>query len=357
MNKVLVVEDEKDVRENLTDILESEDFNVMSFPNAFAALENIESFNPDLIVSDISMPGMSGYEFLNQLREMFDVYIPVIFLSARTSREEVREGMNCGADDYITKPFSALELITAVNTRLKIRSDRKKNIEGFTSNLLRFVSHELRTPLVSILGYSDMMSGNLTEYREKDIREMIDLIKKSGSNLSEKIEKFLFFAEVETNLEISKQRFNEDNEVSYINETSSLMDMFDPEFLCERKNDLKFELANGTLKIKKEYFEFLINVLVKKAAKQTPPGNLIKLTGKKHSLHYKISVTSFAVELLKEELKRSDDTMSFNRHQIDYNSEKLEMIIINRIIKIYNINIKCNKENRRTISLYIPLME
>ena len=109
MAKILVVEDEDAIRDEVTDWLGFEGYDVNSVPNGRLALEAIRRDPPDLIVSDIAMPEMNGYDLLLTVRlETSLAQTPFIFLTAAVDREAVRKGMNLGADDYITKPFTNL---------------------------------------------------------------------------------------------------------------------------------------------------------------------------------------------------------------------------------------------------------
>jgi len=124
MTKLLIIEDAPEIRLDMVEALTYEGFDVVSAENGEIALELIHQNIPDLIISDIMMPKMDGYSVLESLRENIETAgIPIIFVTAKTSREELRRGMELGVDDYLTKPFTTDELLSAVNTRLK-RKDK-----------------------------------------------------------------------------------------------------------------------------------------------------------------------------------------------------------------------------------------
>lgn len=127
---VLVVEDNVDVRNEISTILELESFQVSIAENGKRALEILENIEPDIIISDIMMPEMNGIEFLENIRKTKRTQdIPFLFLSARSSRKDLREGMNLGAEDYITKPFAIEELIQSINARIQ-RFDELRSIHS-----------------------------------------------------------------------------------------------------------------------------------------------------------------------------------------------------------------------------------
>lgn len=119
MKKILLIEDDAVLRENTAELLELLNYQVNVASNGKIGVEKAKNQHPDLIVCDIMMPELDGYGVLEQLStDPETMHIPFIFLSAKTERQDVRKGMNLGADDYITKPFSEDELVSAIESRL-----------------------------------------------------------------------------------------------------------------------------------------------------------------------------------------------------------------------------------------------
>ncbi|MBW4576945.1 MAG: response regulator [Aphanothece sp. CMT-3BRIN-NPC111] len=120
MKNILVIEDELSVQEIILDILDAEDFSAIGAENGRRGIELAKEHIPDLIICDIMMPEMDGYEVLTHLRQdPLTATIPFIFLTAKADKADVRQGMNLGADDYLTKPFARSELIGAIASRLE----------------------------------------------------------------------------------------------------------------------------------------------------------------------------------------------------------------------------------------------
>jgi len=116
---ILIIEDDPSICSNMELILDMEGFDVRTAPDGVTGLARICEQRPDLILSDILMPEMDGHTLLELLKNEQDFAdIPFIFVSALGERADVRRGMSAGADDYLAKPFSADELITAVTVRL-----------------------------------------------------------------------------------------------------------------------------------------------------------------------------------------------------------------------------------------------
>lgn len=120
MVKILVIEDELEIRSNLLELLELEGYNVISADNGMTGLLGAIEHTPDLIICDVMMPELDGHNVLQALRqEPKTVGIPFIFLTALADKGDIRKGMVLGADDYLTKPFTRSEVLTAVESRLQ----------------------------------------------------------------------------------------------------------------------------------------------------------------------------------------------------------------------------------------------
>jgi CRP-like cAMP-binding protein len=140
MKRILLIEDNVDVRENTAEILTLANYHVITAQNGKEGVELAQQQNPDLIICDIMMPVLDGYGVLHMLSKNPETAtIPFIFLTAKAERSELRKGMEMGADDYITKPFDDIELLNAIESRLKrkdvLRKDFAKNIEGLNDFL------------------------------------------------------------------------------------------------------------------------------------------------------------------------------------------------------------------------------
>ncbi|MCP3931447.1 MAG: response regulator [Bacteroidetes bacterium] len=130
MKKILVIEDNSDVRENLEEILELSNYEVVSAENGKQGIQKAMKEKPDLILCDVMMPELDGYGVLHILSKKPNISdIPFIFLTAKSEKTDFRKGMNLGADDYITKPFDDVELLDAIEIRLRKSEKIKENLE------------------------------------------------------------------------------------------------------------------------------------------------------------------------------------------------------------------------------------
>jgi len=199
MSKLLIIEDEAQVRENIKEILELNGYTVLTAEGGLQALPLLKEHFPDLILCDVMMPGLSGHDVLSQVRQQDDIAaIPFVFLTAKADHRDLREGMNLGADDYLAKPFEAKDLLDAVRSRLDHRSTVQKvataqaeqnqtlnhaltksqrqmaetqKIADIKDELLGKISAELREPLSNInVAIQMLQRADSTDERDRYLR-------------------------------------------------------------------------------------------------------------------------------------------------------------------------------------------
>ncbi|HVO42420.1 MAG TPA: hybrid sensor histidine kinase/response regulator [Aggregatilineales bacterium] len=199
---VLVVEDNEDLRENAALVLKLEDYGVYTAADGQEALEMLlrGDCHPDLIVSDIAMPRMDGYQFFQAVHEMPDLkVVPFIFLSAFGTRGEIKLGKQMGADDYLVKPFDADEFKAAVKNKLQraheIREHEKGKLDDARRTMVQLLSHELRTPLTYVTGGFSLLADGIQQ-NSHEVEFSMGLIKSGTQRLNRLAEQVVQYAEL-----------------------------------------------------------------------------------------------------------------------------------------------------------------
>jgi PAS domain S-box-containing protein len=142
-SKVLLIEDDSDLLETTVEYLNDEGFTAMGAENGAQGIQMALQHVPDIIICDINMPGLSGYEVYNMLHQVnTTAVIPFIFLSAKSTRDDILAGLHLGADDYITKPFEFSDLIEVINRRI----DRRKRIANQHDENFKVLFENTRNP-------------------------------------------------------------------------------------------------------------------------------------------------------------------------------------------------------------------
>ena len=166
MKKILVIEDNLEVRENLAEILELSNYIVDIAVNGKEGVQKALSNPPDLILCDVMMPNLDGYGVVKILdSKPITSDIPFVFLTAKAEKSDMRKGMNLGADDYITKPFDDVELLDAIEMRLKKSERLKKSFDGTASGLHSFLNEAVNENVLKDI--LDKMESK--KYRKKDL--------------------------------------------------------------------------------------------------------------------------------------------------------------------------------------------
>jgi len=144
--KVLLIEDNLEVRENTEEILTLAGYDVLAAANGRQGVEMAQNHKPDIIICDIMMPELDGYGVLHILSKKPETAaIPFIFLTAKTEKADIRKGMNLGADDYLTKPFDDTDLLNAIEARMRKTTMQQKHYEASAEGFESFLHDARRT--------------------------------------------------------------------------------------------------------------------------------------------------------------------------------------------------------------------
>jgi len=207
MATILIVDDDHGNIRLLKKILTHEQYRVQTAYGGREALESIDSAQPDLVLLDIMMPELDGFEVTRRLRKnpRF-AHLPIIVVSARGQTEDITRGLDEGANDYLTKPIILAELLARVRTQLRLKSVQDKltranqelwELSELKGRLVAVVSHELRTPLTSIRGALDLVTKQATEQLEKKHIKLLDISLRNTDRLIGLINDVLEFARLE----------------------------------------------------------------------------------------------------------------------------------------------------------------
>lgn len=189
---ILVIEDDESVRQTLQDMLELNGFTVLTATNGRDGYAVARRAVPALILTDIEMPGMTGFELLQRLRSDPDLRtLPVIVLSAKADRLAMRQGMELGASDFITKPFTEDEVIHSIAARLE-----KKELLDELDAFAHTVAHDLKNPLATLNGRLHLTDVMLSTADETATRHQLAEATKAAHRLNDIINELLILAGV-----------------------------------------------------------------------------------------------------------------------------------------------------------------
>jgi signal transduction histidine kinase len=358
---ILIIEDEKDICEDLVKIFEISGYRTLSAFNGYDALKLAQENIPDLILSDIMIPGINGYELLRTLQSNHETAaIPFLFLSAKSNKFDVRAAMNLGADDFITKPYDIDELLNTVKVRLekKLRRESHLNqkIENLQTNLRKTMPHEIRTPLNVILGFSEFLMKNNKKIQEGEALDMINNIHESGQRLLRTFENYLLYANLELIVATQSER------MKYLKYKTFMADIFIRDIALskaiefERQQDLQLELIDATVNIYEDHFRKIADELIDNSFKFSNPGSVVKVVSNMENNYFKMVFTDFGRGMSVEQISKLGDYVQFERKMYEQQGTGLGISIVKRIVEIYNgsINIESKSNQFTEVTICLP---
>jgi two-component system sensor histidine kinase/response regulator len=362
MTKVLVIEDEEAIRENLVELLEVEDFEVIAAENGRVGLEQAQKHLPDLILCDVMMPELDGYGVLKELRsQLHTATIPFIFLTAKADRHDLREGMDLGADDYLTKPCSMEELLRAIATRLKkqsfLKQQSQRQIEELRHNITHSLPHELRTPLNGIIGNTELLLSDLDLFDPTEIREILEDIHTAGRRLHRLIVNFLLYADLEI-IGLSGDRVRRLRAGRVEDSGAAIANAADRQAQQSgRKEDLQLEIETAPVQMAANQLEKLVEELSDNACKFSPPGTPIRIESVLSDGVLRLRVGDRGRGMTPEQIDSIGAHMQFERKLYEQQGSGLGLSIVKRIVELHggSLAIDSRPDEGTAVSVTLPL--
>lgn len=215
---ILMVDDEESLIEIVGSVLEGEGFIVLTAKSVDDAIEHLKSSIPDIIISDITMPGKTGFDFLSHIRSLPHLQqVPFLFLTAHSDAESILVGKEIGSDDYLTKPVDFHLLLSSIRGKLKRKEQFNKAVnfqtEKMKNEIFRLITHEMRTPLTSILGATEMLTDPQSNFSPKELTDFLQMLQNSSKRLNVMVDDFLTATKIESGeiareMEVREHRIN-----------------------------------------------------------------------------------------------------------------------------------------------------
>ena len=272
MKKVLVIDDTSEIRMIISESLGLYGFNTLVAEDGLTGIDIAQKESPDLIICDVNMPNLDGYGTLTAIRQNdATATIPFIFLSGATEKLNMRRGMELGADDYLTKPFTHKELLAAVNTRLEkqaeVQRHSDKKLDELRGNITLALPHELRTPLNGIMGLASLLMEDYAVLPPEEILESAKYIHESALRLHRLIENFLVFSQIELMASESK-KIETSNSIAPVKVDDVISELARSiASRYKRENDLQLKLEPAELLIPAENLKKIAEEIVDNAFK------------------------------------------------------------------------------------------
>jgi two-component system, sensor histidine kinase and response regulator len=352
MFTVLVIEDESLLLEEVLEWLQYEGYNAIGAPNGIIGTEMALKQHPDVILSDIMMPHKDGYRVLLDIRTNPDTALtPFIFMSAKADRFDIRSGMELGADDYITKPFSREELLGTIRTRLNkqtlIEDKTEKALEELRRSIAYLLPHELRTPLVSIIGYGELLSLDASILSASKIQEMGLSIVESGNRLHHLIENYLLYAQIEL-LRSDRRQLEHLREERLDNpqQVIKYVTLYMAE-RAKRVSDIRFDLAPDTrIHVSHDSLKKILEEVLGNAFKFSKPGSPVELISVATGDVFTLQITDHGRGMTTDQVRKLGAYLQFDRRFHEQQGSGLGLTIANSLIDLHGGRMEIMSEHK-----------
>ncbi len=348
--KILIIEDERELLLEIGTMLGYENFEVIPSTNGNDGIRLANEYKPDLILCDIIMAGTDGFDVLRHIRKNSCTQtIPFIFITAFAEWKAMRKGMELGADDYLVKPFSRIDLLKAVKVRLERATEMQKQIKELKCNILYCVPHELQTPLNVIVGFSKSMNEDFGSLSIEDITEMSRAIYDSGIRLSSTVKKFLMLINVELNK--PEKTFTR---VLFTNSDICAMTQNIAQ-KYSRTDDLVIKCPDIELTVIKDWFLFVLSELIDNAFKFSCHGGKVIIAAEKVKNKIRIAISDNGIGFPPGVTEKIYAFTQFDRKIYEQQGAGLGLFLAKKIISLHGGEILIESKQKIGSNIIIDL--
>ncbi len=363
MKKVLVIDDAPFILESTRTLLKFEGYEVITAEDGIEGLEKVNTEKPDVILCDISMPRLDGYGVLKAIRDNPNTArIPFIFLTAFTERQNIRNGMQLGADDFLVKPYSRDELISSIGIQIEKTTLQEKVIEDKVQEVSKSVTqvlpHEFRTVLNQIMGSAKFLQNNPEKLAYEEIKELAGDILDSSKRLLKITENYLIYSRIEA-IAANKDKIEQLLSLKTYEPNSMLYDIGG--FVANRygrDNDLEVDadIYEIAIIMSSESFHKVIEELLDNAFKFSETNTKVKIASKAIDSMLNINIKDNGRGMSEKQIANVGALMQFERDVFEQQGVGLGLIISKKLVELHNGKFYINsKEHEGTsIDIYLP---
>ncbi|MBE9128689.1 MULTISPECIES: response regulator [unclassified Coleofasciculus] len=363
MKTILIIEDEEYVREIICEILKAENFEVFDAENGRIGVQLAEEKQPDLIICDVMMPELDGYGVIDQLRQNpATEAIPFIFLTARADKSDLRYGMELGADDYLTKPFTQDELLGAIAARQGKQAianrQSQQRVNELRDHLTHSLPHELNTPLNGILGLAQLLINDYDSMDRDEALEMLESIHASGRRLYRLTQNFLLYADLELIATDSEQvKALQRSEVTCQSQPLIREVAFQKAQQVHREGDLRLDLPGAVVRISESKLRKIVEELVDNAFKFSIPNTPVILLGQCQDCTFDLSVINVGRGMTAEQIASLGAYRQFKRKLYEQQGSGLGLAIAKRLTELQGgrLTIESIPDQKTIVRVILPV--
>lgn len=361
MQRILVIDDEEIFRQATACALQRKGFETHEASDGQEGAEAARRLLPDLIICDVNMDRMDGYALLEDLRqEPSTAAIPFILMTGMGDATSMRRGMNLGADDYLQKPFTAPQLFSAVEARLKqrqaLRNQAEKKLADLRANLSLALPHEMITPLNGVFGLAQILSSDAESLTPAEVAEFGSSILQSAERLHRTVQNFLLYGQLELKASdpgsIAQMREKRTEQARILVETRARHVAGN----LQRSEDLQLEVSDACVCLAQDLFTKLVDELAGNAFKFSPPGTPVRVTASLTEGQYALAVSDRGPGMSAEQIAAVGAYTQFDRNTREQQGSGLGLAIARRIVELHGgyFNIQSTEGAGTTVSATLP---
>ena len=329
MARIVLIDDEDQLRSVLGEILASAGHDVILAANGPEGLAAVRGDRPDAVVCDIHMPGLDGFGVLKAIRaDPETASLPFVFL---TSEGAVRAGMLSGADDYLTKPVAADELLAAISARIERGETARRDAERRLGEMRRAVAallpHELRTPLTVIMGSASLLQEISAGFGPDEIQALGTGILKAAHRLHRMAENYILYADLEL------RRLSGTREPSSAGSGSEDVRKAAKEAAAEdgRLDDLALDVHEVRVPLDPAYLGKLVSELVDNAFKFSDRGTAVTVSLKPAGSAAVLEIVDRGTGMGADQVKRVGAFQQFDRGRFEQRGSGVGLALVRSI--------------------------
>ena len=360
VSKILVIEDQLNVRENIVELLDAEDFEALSAEDGIEGIQLAQEHHPDLILCDVMMPELDGYDVLNMLRQDSNTAtIPFIFLTAKAAAKDIRQGMNLGADDYLTKPFTRTELLQAISSRLSRQrtfvQQADYELTGLRQSISYSIPDKILNPIDEISRTAEIFTLDSNLLSSQDYRQLGKTIHANAQFLQRAIQNFFLYMNLEfLSRNTESLRVVKD---SYTIRPGDFIFMTSTQKAKQygRSKDVTIKTANAHVKIATDDLKKIVEESLDFALSMTPDQMPLTIETSVDQGIFQYSLKCRFNRLSPEQQQKIAGNAALDRTFYEELDPGLGLLIIHRIAELYSghLSLAWDADNL-TIAVFLP---
>lgn len=361
MSSILVIDDENLFRESTAIALRRRGFETFEAGNGRIGAELALQHHPDLVLCDVNMEQMNGYQTLESLRrEPSTSAIPFILMTGMGDTAAMRKGMDLGADDYLPKPFTAAQLFGAIDARLRqravLRQDAEKKLDELRASLTLALPHEMVTPLNGIFGLAQVLVVDAASLTPAEVSDFGQNILVSAERLQHTVQNFLLYGQLEilasdpSNLAELRDKWSDQCHHAIESIARRHADA------ALRPADLHLELADGRVAMAPDLFSRLIDELAGNAFKFSQPGQPVRISSRMTEGRCQLLVQDEGIGMTPGQIAGVSAYRQFNRGLREQQGSGLGLAIVQRLAELHggSMKILSNPGAGTTVTVTLP---